>query len=147
MPPRGDLRGGPSTQRGGPKPRPGHELPHNARTARNAARKLDRDNPDGVDPSTIDDPTVRHAYIEHVSRGGKDAEPSSDYEDDKPAPAAPATPSPAPRSSSGVSLSIGSSVGSAILGAFAYALLINVIDGTGQAWLKAKWTNSDGTLP
>lgn len=39
------------------------------------------------------------------------------------------------------------SAGSAVLGAFAYALFINVLGGTGTKWLSAKWTNGDGKLP
>jgi hypothetical protein len=47
----------------------------------------------------------------------------------------------------GLVVSSTGNIGSAILGAFGYALLVNILKGTGTAWLKAKWTNGDGKLP
>jgi hypothetical protein len=54
---------------------------------------------------------------------------------------------PGGSSSPGVVVSAGGNIGSAILGAFAYALMVNILKGTGREWLKAKWTNGDGKLP
>jgi hypothetical protein len=54
---------------------------------------------------------------------------------------------PAPAKGSSAIVTAGGSVASAVLGAFAFALLRNVIEGTGTKWLSAKWTNGDGKLP
>jgi hypothetical protein len=140
----------PATLRDGPqftsaKPRPGHEIPHTKRTARNAARKLDAANPQGIDPATIDDPDVRHAYIEHVSGtpAPDNVRPISSAPSASPTRTVGSDLAGAGRLVSGTAASIGS----AILGAFAYALLINVIKGTGTAWVEAKFTNGHGSLP
>jgi hypothetical protein len=154
MPPAGPQLQQPEPTRGGPKPRPGKEIPHTRASAR-AHVKRHPDLPPGVDTDDLDDPQLRKAYLNSWNQENladeQAREPASNVTPIR--RGQPTSSGSSPASSGGATHLVSSttdSVGSAVLGVIAYCVLWNAVTGGWAGvtrWLSAKFTNGNGSLP